>query len=177
VHDLSSAPPDAQDVLRKAKQKYGTLPNLEGAMAEAPALLEAYETGSELFAETTFSAVEREVVAMTVNVEHGCTYCVPWHTHISRAVGMTEGDLDALRKGELPETPRLEALARFTRAVLETRGDVSRETMTAFVEAGYSKRQALEVVLGVAVKVMSNFANAMAEPPLDAAVEDDAWEG
>jgi alkylhydroperoxidase family enzyme len=73
VHDLASAPPDAAEVLRQAKQKYGTLPNLEGAMAEAPALPEAYETGSELFAETTFSAVEREVVAMTVNAEHGCT--------------------------------------------------------------------------------------------------------
>ena len=45
----------------------------------------------------------------------------------------------------------------------------------AFFDAGYSDVQALEVILGLAVKTMSNYTNSVAGTPLDKAVQKLAW--
>jgi len=52
---------------------------------------------------------------------------------------------------------------------------VGDERLEKFLAAGYSKQAALEVVLGLAVKLMSNFTNAIAQTPLDQAPQQYAW--
>ena len=44
----------------------------------------------------------------------------------------------------------------------------------AFLDAGWGAQQVLEVVLGVSIKMMSNYTNAIARVPLDAAVSNDS---
>ena len=44
-----------------------------------------------------------------------------------------------------------------------------------FYEAGYSKQTVLDVVLLFATKIMSNYANHIAETPLDKSMEAFAW--
>ncbi len=44
-----------------------------------------------------------------------------------------------------------------------------------FLDAGYDRRQALEVLTGLATKLLSNFTNALAHTDLDAPVEPFAW--
>ena len=41
--------------------------------------------------------------------------------------------------------------------------------------AGYSKQQVLEVILGVAIKVMHNYTNHIAQTPLDRQFKPNAW--
>ena len=43
----------------------------------------------------------------------------------------------------------------------------------AFLDAGWGPQQVLEVVLGVSIKIMSNYTNAIVRVPLDAAVMDE----
>ena len=52
---------------------------------------------------------------------------------------------------------------------------MSEAELSAFLDAGYTGAQALEVVLGLAVKVMSNYTNSIAGTPLDGAVEKLRW--
>lgn len=67
--------------------------------------------------------------------------------------------IDALRtEGPMPEA-KLEALRAFTRSVVVNRGWASDADVAAFLAAGYGKQQVLEVVLGVALKAMSNYTN------------------
>ena len=83
---------------------------------------------------------------------------------------------DALRdETELP-TARLEALRDFTLSVVRQRGEVSDDAVQAFLDAGYTRRQLLEVVLGVSQKVMSNYVNHLAETPVDAPFQKFAWQ-
>jgi len=56
------------------------------------------------------------------------------------------------------------------------RGKVSQAELNAFFEAGYTEVQAIKVVLGLAVKVMSNYTNSIAGTPLDPEVEKLRWE-
>jgi len=82
---------------------------------------------------------------------------------------------DALRNETRLPTDRLEALRDFTLAVVRGRGDVDDSIATAFLEAGFTKRQILEVVLGTAQKVMSNYTNHLANTPIDKPFQKFEW--
>ncbi len=62
---------------------------------------------------------------------------------------------------------KLEALRQFTKAVVSQRGWVPEQNLQAFLDAGYTRAQVLEVVLGVSLKTLSNFINHLAETPID----------
>lgn len=68
-------------------------------------------------------------------------------------------DALALHYGQALSAPRLQALAEFTAQVIATRGAVPNTALRAFLDAGYTERQALDVVLGVSLATLCNFAN------------------
>ena len=47
--------------------------------------------------------------------------------------------------------------------------------MQAFLDAGYNQRHVLEIILGLAQKVMSNYTNHIAETPVDEGMKKFAW--
>lgn len=167
LHDPATAPPAAQALLAQAQATLGKIPNLERVMAEAPPLLRAYVETWALFDQTSLTPAERQVVYQAANVANGCDYCRPWHAYLSSLTGMDAADVARLRDGAPLADPRLEALRQFTNAVLASKGHVAPDAVQAFLAAGYTRAQALEVVLGLAIKVMSNYTNALAGTPLD----------
>lgn len=175
VHDETTAPEASKPLLEQAKKNLGTIPNLEKVMAESPALLEGYVRLWELFDTTSLSLIERQVVYQTANFENQCEYCVPWHTKLSQLAGMPPNEIEALRCGAELSNPKLEALRRFTQSLILNRGKIVEAELKAFFRAGYCAQQALEVILGIAVKTMSNYTNSIAGTPLDKAVEKLTW--
>jgi alkylhydroperoxidase family enzyme len=83
--------------------------------------------------------------------------------------------LNALRAGRAPEDPRLGARSDLSRAKVRNRGKVSEQELETFYAAGFSKAQALEVVLGAGFLVMANFSGHLVHAPLGAAFEPHAW--
>lgn len=167
LHDTATAPAEAAPLLAQAEQALGKVPNLERVMAEAPSLLRAYVETWAIFDTTTLTPAERQVVYQVANVANGCTYCQPWHAYLSKRAGMSRDEALRLRDGHPLSDPRLEALRVFAARVLDTRGAVDETEFAAFIAAGFTRAQALEVVLGLAIKVMSNYTNALAGTPLD----------
>jgi len=177
LHDLESAPESARPLLQQAAKSNGYLSNLLAVLASAPNALEAYLTLSQLNAKGTLSFEEREVVQLIAATTHGCTFCVAGHTAIARKkVRMPEERVAALRAGQTLDSSRLEQLASFTRAVIASRGRVDDATYAAFLEVGYTPAAALEVVLGVSLATLCNFANNVAQPPLNPELAEHAWE-
>ncbi|MEM9784036.1 MAG: carboxymuconolactone decarboxylase family protein [Pseudomonadota bacterium] len=174
-HDEASAPEAAKATLAAVKADFGMIPNLERTMATAPALLQVYAEGWAAFDTTSLSPIERQVVYQTANLENDCAYCVPWHSLLSEKAGMDPADVEALRQGAALSDPKLEALRRFAQSLVRNRGNVTRAERDAFLAAGYDAQAALEVVLGLAIKTMSNYTNSIAGTPLDSAVRKHAW--
>ncbi|MSU89630.1 carboxymuconolactone decarboxylase family protein [Rhodobacteraceae bacterium 2CG4] len=173
LHTVATAPERSKPLLEAAHKAAGRVPNLHALMAESPALLEGYQTLHRLAVEATgFTATERTVVWQTVNVAHGCHYCVPAHTAIARAEGIDDAVTEALRDEEPLNEPRLDALRCFTLAVLHKRGQLSPGDMQAFLDAGYDNRAVMDVVAIVAQKLMSNYVNAIFGTPLDDALRE-----
>lgn len=177
LHDLDSAPAPAQPLLRQAVQSNGYLSNLLAVLAHSPVSLEAYLTLSKLNAKGELTLEEREVVQLVAATTHGCSFCVAGHTAIAKKqVRMEPSQLAALRSGLPLENSRLQALADFVRAVIGHRGNVSQHDYESFLAAGYSQADALQVVLGVSLATLCNFANNLAQPPLNPELQDHRWE-
>ena len=70
------------------------------------------------------------------------------------------------REQPLPD-PKLDALARFTRQMVEQRGWLDAATVQAFLDAGYSRAHVLDVLVGVTMKTLSNYANHLLHTPVD----------
>jgi alkylhydroperoxidase family enzyme len=73
----------------------------------------------------------------------------------------------ALQNGEDTGQPRLDAVRRFAEAVIATRGAVSDEALADFRAWDFSEQQALEVVLGISLATLCNFANSLAQSPVN----------
>lgn len=175
LHTQETAPDGGPALLDNSIKAFGMIPGLHAVMAESPEHLEAYQKLHELFQKTSLSTVEQNVVWLTINVEHECHYCVPAHTGIAHMQKVPNDVIEALRnKTPLPD-PRLEALRDFTLKVVRQRGFVDDADVQVFLDAGFTKRNVLDIVLGLAQKVMSNYVNHLAQTPIDAAFQKFAW--
>ncbi|GLQ21214.1 carboxymuconolactone decarboxylase family protein [Algimonas porphyrae] len=174
-HTADTAPTAAKPILEGAQKALGFVPNLYATMAEAPSLLSAYAQLGELLNKSSFSATELQVVLMTNNRLNGCDYCMAAHTTISQGSGVPADVIEALRTGTPIADSKLEALRQFAVTVNETRGWPIQADLDAFFAAGYAQQQVLEVILGTAFKVLSNYTNHVATTPLDAAFQPNAW--
>ncbi|WP_394272894.1 carboxymuconolactone decarboxylase family protein [Butyricicoccus sp.] len=81
---------------------------------------------------------------------------------------MPDDVLQALRNTTpITSDPKLDTLARFTLAVINQRGKVGHELLNEFLAAGYTHQNALDVVLGVSLASLCNYANNLAETPIN----------
>lgn len=174
---LENADPRAKAVLEKAKASVGFIPNMYAGMANSPGLLQTYLDGYMAFrAHSGLTPAEQEVVFLTISRENGCDYCMAAHSMIAEKVSRVPADvLGALRSGASIADPRLAALSIFTSHMFTTRGQPTTASLKTFLGAGYKEEQVLEIVLALAVKTLSNYANHVNNPKVDDAFTAYAW--
>ncbi|WP_040492666.1 carboxymuconolactone decarboxylase family protein [Ilumatobacter nonamiensis] len=175
-HTIETAPEDSKPLLEKSLETNGMIPGLHAVMADAPGLLATYDFAHQQFMATSLTDEEKTVVWQTANVEQNCHYCVPAHTGIAKMMKVDDAITDALRNETPLPTAKLEALRDFTLHVIRDRGFVDETDTQAFLDAGFTQANILEVILGAAQKLMSNYTNHFARTPIDPAFEKYAWE-
>lgn len=175
-HTPESAPEAAAASLTAIKQKLGFVPSFYAGLAEAPAALQGYLALAEIYGKTSLDAKAQQTVLLAVSVENGCEFCVAAHSMMAQKVAkLDEANLAALRRGERLPDERLNALATFARAVVRERGGVQGPALEAFLAAGFSQAQVLEVILGVSLKSLSNYGNHVLGTPLNPELQAYAW--
>lgn len=174
-HDDASVPEAARPMFDKAKAETGRVANIYRYMAESPELLGAYQHLRDLFFKTSFTRVEQELIQLVISFEHECKYCMAVHSMRAKMAKADEDTIAALRAGTPLADARLEALRRFTRKMVEQRGWMSDADIDGFLAAGYTRQNVLEVVLGVGMKVLTNYSNHLFEAPLDEPLKPMAW--
>jgi len=176
VYNTDNAPEGSQPFLAGATEAYGFTPNLLGVLSESPATIEAYVTLSKTISEKTdFSPTEQQIVLLTASYENGCTYCMAAHSTVAGMSNVPADVVESLRTATPIADAKLNALAEFTRAVVQMGGWLDDETTQKFLDAGYTQRHILEVILGVALKTISNYSNHFAHTPVDPAFEANTW--
>lgn len=175
VHTKETARPESVELLSSAEKAYGFIPNLLGVMAESPATLGAYLSIGQLFEKSSFSPTEQQLVILTTSRFNECDYCMAAHSVIAGMQKVPDDIVAAIRDDRPIDDPRLEALRLFTHTVVEKRANLSPADIEAFLAAGYTKENVLEVLFGVSFKTLSNYVNHVAGTPLDNAFATQAW--
>ena len=175
LHDTATAPAGSAEILAGVQKAWGFVPNLHRMLAESPAALEAYATLWGLAEKTGFTPVERNVAYLAIIYENECTYCMAGHTNLSRMAHVDADTIAAVREGRPIADPKLEALRRFAALVTRRRGVVGEADVAAFKAAGYDNRAVLEVLVLGATKLISNYANHLADTPNDAFMKGAEW--
>jgi len=177
LHTLASAPVGSLPTLEAANKEMGFIPNLYAHLASSPVTLEAYKQLGALLEKSAFNPVEQQTLLLAISFENRCAYCVAAHSFIARNIVKADAAIiAALRGGQVLPDAKLNALANFVRAVVQERGWVADSNeLKEFFAAGYTQQHALEVILGVAMKTISNYTNHLTETPLDAAFADEKW--
>jgi AhpD family alkylhydroperoxidase len=175
VHTVDTAPEASKPLLQNLHNAMGMIPNLAASMSESPELLKGFLTIREIFYGGSFTPAEIQVLALTNAFENGCRYCMALHSSFALKAGVSKETVTALRTGRSPREPRLGALSEFSRTLVKHRGHVRGDDLQRFITAGYSKGQALEVVLGVAVSILPNFAHHITQCAIDAVFDQYTW--
>jgi len=167
LFDLESAPEGSRPLLENSIKGFGMIPNLHAVMAGSPQVLEAYQMLHKMFQGSSFNKDELTVIWQTINMEHNCHYCVPAHTAVAHMMEIDKSLIDAITNQEPLPSEKLQVLQSTTLKIVRERGTISSADIDAFYTAGYAPRQLMEIVLGLAQKVMSNYINHMAKTPID----------
>ena len=165
VNTLETAPEKAKERMEMVQKANGFIPNLIGVLANSPQALEMYQEVGKINSRTSLTPEEIEVVQITAAAHNGCDFCVAGHTKIGTLkLKMPEAVLNALRaRTTIEDNAKYQALAQFTMQLIDQRGKVSDEELAAIKAAGYSEQNILDVVLGVALATLCNYANNVAQ--------------
>jgi AhpD family alkylhydroperoxidase len=148
--------------LVQVKGRYGFIPNLAAYVAESPLVLDTALNLAGAFDKVTLTPQEQQMVLLTVSTLNECSYCKTAHTALGRMVEIDDAVLKAAAALEPLPDRKLNALRDFTRKVVEEKGWVTESDVQEFLASGYTKAQAFEVVMGVALKTLTNYSNHMA---------------
>jgi AhpD family alkylhydroperoxidase len=174
--DETTAPLASRPLLEKHRQAFGVVAAPLSRVAASPSALGAITEMLERFERSSLGPAEREVLAFTMGHANRCDYCMALHSALAARVPGVAEHVGALRRGELPADARLAALALFVRTALAHAGAVPADSWQAFLDAGYSKENALDVLVGIATYTLTTFSNRLVEAPLDAFLERFRWE-
>lgn len=175
LHDSNTAPAGARDFIAGVEKKMGFVPSLYAVFAENPTVLNAYTQLADQLGKSGLSPLEQQIVTIAASVENECHFCVAAHTTISEGAGLDLDVITAVREDRPIDDPKLEALRVFSKKMVIDRGFVSDTDVDAFIATGYDRAAVLAVILGVALKVISNYTNHVAETPVNEAFQKHAW--
>ncbi len=148
------------------KAKLGIVPNLMRTFAQSPSVLEAYLGFSGTLAKGSLPLRTREQLALAIGETNGCEYCVSAHSLSSKGAGLTPEAVIAARQGEAAD-PKAAAILAFANEVVATRGKVSDEQVAAARAAGVTDAELVEIVGQVALNVLTNYMNNVAQTVVD----------
>ena len=176
LQDDQTAPLESREALKLINSGNGFIPNLFGALANSPSALNGFFQMMNTNDGGTLSPTERQIVQLIASIENNGAYCVAGHSAFASNIGMSKDLVDDLREGRAIANKRYQGLADFTRALMKKRGHVDDEDIAAFEASGFQVEQAMEVVVGSALKTVTNFVTSMYRLPLDEQFQSFEWE-
>jgi uncharacterized peroxidase-related enzyme len=177
VHTAESAPAASRPLLESIGRGFGFVPNLFGVFAESPAALRGALAIFEAFSMSSLLPADQQFIMLAASEANDCEYCVAAHSTLAKRMAQVDAALvDAVRRRAPLADAKLDALVTFTRKVVEQRGVLADPEVAAFLDAGYTRAQVIEVLLGVGMKTFNNYVDHIAHTPLNDQFKAEAWQ-
>jgi alkylhydroperoxidase family enzyme len=177
VLTMESAPERSKPALRQLQAAFGMIPNIVGAMATSPVLINSLVG---LFGNVhggSFTEAQVQTVLLTDAVTNASAWAVAFHTALALKQGIDPADVQAVRERRLPKDSKLAALSALAKTMIEKRGRLDDQDVDRFIATGFGKDHALEVVAIVAASTITNYTGSITKTPLEAQFQAHAWHG
>ena len=167
---IATAPHASKPVLESVQKSFGFIPNLMATFANNPTVLQGYLALDAAFEKGSFTPRERQIILLAASVENNCDYCAAAHSTIAKGPLHTPVEVVTAIRNSTPVPDRkLNALVTLVKELVRQRGYPKYETVQNFMAAGYKKEQVMELLLGIALKTISNYLDHISPVPLDPA--------
>lgn len=176
LHTIESAPDRSKPALEQLQSSFGMIPNILGAMATSPVLI---NTLVGMFANVhggSFTEAQVQIVLLTDAVTNASAWAVAFHTTLALKEGIDPADVQAIREGRLPKDGKFAALSALAKTMIEKRGHLDDSDINRFLAAGFEKEHLLEVIAAVAASTITNYTGNITNPPLEAPFQAHAWQ-
>ncbi|MBS0295596.1 MAG: peroxidase-related enzyme [Proteobacteria bacterium] len=161
-----AVPAASKPLLDAVEKQLGVVPNLFRLVGQSPAALQGL-LGLNGALGHAFDPATRERVALAVAQANGCDYCLSAHAYLAANLAKLDAaEIERNRAGGSSD-PKADAIVKFAAKVTVAKGRVSDADIAAVKLAGVTDAQVMEVVALVAVNVFTNYANNLAETPID----------
>ncbi|UGB46292.1 carboxymuconolactone decarboxylase family protein [Frateuria edaphi] len=168
IHPLESAAGAAAAVYARITQAVGRVPNCFAAIGQLrPAALKAMLQLDGVLAAGSLSRQDQETVKLVVSETAGCDYCITAHSLLGALTGLEPPMLRRIRNGLRTGDVRRDALVRFVRQLVQSRGTLDEAEVIAIRAAGFSDAQLVEISLAVAVATFTNTFNRINDTEID----------
>ena len=175
IHTIASAPEKSKPALEQLQQAFGFIPNLVGSISNSPKLVTALAGVFQQVHSSSLTEPEIQIVLLTDAVANSSAYAVALHTALALQQGVSSEETEAIRARLVPRDRRFAALSTLAKTLIEKRGHLSEQELDAFIAAGFTKEQILEVIAVVAASTITNYAGTIANPPLEDQFQPHAW--
>jgi alkylhydroperoxidase family enzyme len=177
VHTIESAPEGSKEALRQLQSAFGMIPNILGAIATSPVLINSLVGLFGNVHHGSFTEAQVQVVLLTDAVTNASTWAVAFHTALALKEGIDAADVEAIRQGRPPKDAKFAALSTLAKTLIEKRGRLSDADVDRFLAAGFAKDQVLEVIAAVAASTITNYTGSVTKPPVEAPFQAHVWVG
>jgi len=164
VEQSSSA---SKNLLEAVQKQLGVVPNMMKLIGTSSAALEGYLSLNTALGKGVLPIGVRERIALATAEYNTCEYCLAAHSYLSENLAKVEpSEISAARDGHSKD-PKIEVALQFARLVVSQQGKVSDQDLSKLRVAGYSEDAIVEIVVNVALNVLTNYINNVAQTDVD----------
>jgi AhpD family alkylhydroperoxidase len=177
VYTIESAPEQSKSALQSLNAAFGMIPNVAGAMATSPVLINSLVGLFQRVHAGNFTEAQIQTLLLTNAVTNACSWAVAFHTALALRQGLAPADVDAIREGRTPKDRQHAALSALARTLIEKRGRLDDRDVEKFIDAGFAKALVLEAIAVVAASTITNYTGNVTKPPVEAPFQAHIWNG
>lgn len=164
---VENATGQTAELFSTIKRAMGKVPNAYQTIGIAPEVLAQALQHNAALAKSQLSKQELEAINLVVSEISGCDYCLAAHTLTGKLAGYSVEQTQALRRGEYPDNAHIDALVKFAKTLVTTRGTLAAETVSRIQDAGFSDRQVVEIISAVSAILFTNMINRVNDTVVD----------
>lgn len=157
----------AKPLLAAVQAQLGVTPNLMKLVGHSPAALEGYLSFNGAVAKGKLNVQMRERIALAIAEYNACDYCLSAHEYLARNAAKLSDAETAAARGAHSEDARVDAALQFARRVVQSRGMVSDQDLATLRAADFDDAEIIEIVANVALNVLTNYVNNVAQTTID----------
>jgi|SRR6186713_3383517 len=166
VPSYDSVSDDAKPAFDRFIKLLGKMPNLYAVIGNSATTLNAYVAYTQAQVKGKFHAKDREAIYLIVSQLNGCEYCLASHTASALKNGWTEEETLLIRAGKFPDA-KWTTLYQMIRSVIDHKGEVSDELLSAFYQLGYTQEALMDLMALISIMSFTNYVYRLTKVPID----------